>query len=372
MTENAHPVLPSELTGPDLLRLARKDRRLAREKLRTLDAESQAQACLELRPEVRSEFLMLLDHPERVAPLLPEAEICITIRAGGISEAAWLLDLATTDQLRACFDLDCWQKSELDLKRVVEWVEALIEAGRPALIRAIQETDLELWVLALHSLSEVAVLGKEDTPPDGWFTMDGVVYFGPREGTEFAHTREIAAATFERAQGHYWQLVYAQLFESQAECEEYALRWRTARLNDLGFPEREQAMGVYRPLRAEEVDVWEAADEAKALVPSVDLPKRLRGTLLGRALLELPPTRASDVLAYILSVVNAIAVADLLPLSDAESIPSALDKAVRGIEAGIREVARVQGLAPHAALELTRPLDLFRIGATLDRALRQR
>ena len=64
MTEPPHPALPSDLSGPVLLRLARKDRSAARDKLRRLDAEAQANACQELRPEVRSEFLMLLDHPE--------------------------------------------------------------------------------------------------------------------------------------------------------------------------------------------------------------------------------------------------------------------------------------------------------------------
>jgi len=355
-----------------LLRLARKDRSAAREKLRRLDAEAQADACQELRPEVRSEFLMLLDHPENVVPLLPEAEVCISVRASGMSEASWLLELASPDQIRACFDLDCWREYQLELGRVDEWIEALVDAGRPTLVRAIQETDLELWVLALNAMSEVLVLDKEATPPDGWFTMDGVVYFGPREGTEFARVREIAGATFDGEQRLYWQLVYGVLFESQAECEEYALRWRNARLNDLGFPEREQSMRVYRPLRAKEVTVWEVSEEVQALVPSIDLPERLRGTLLAQALLELPPARANDVLGYILGVTNSVAVADWLPLSDAESIPKALEKTVRGIDAGIREVARVSGQAPHEVLDRTRPLDLFRIGATLDRALRDR
>lgn len=372
MSETDRPVSPSSLSGPRFLRLARTDREAARKSLRAFGPEAQAQACREVRPEVRGEFLMLLDHPEKVVPLLPDAEVCIGIRASGMSEAAWLLELATDAQLRACFDLDCWKLHELDQQRVREWIDALIEAGREVLLRALREVDLEVWVLALCAMTEVAVVGKEDEPPDGWFTVDGVVYFGPREDAEFARVRELALATFSGAQGLFWQLVYGVLFESPAECEEYALRWRNARLSDLGFPDREQAMRVYRPLRAKEAQVWEQAGPSAALVPSVELPKRLQSTLLGEALARLSPNRAADVLGYVLGVANAIAVADTLPLSDPESIPKALDKAVSGIEAGLRELARVQGRAIHDVLDRTRSLDLFRIGATLDRALQER
>ena len=337
-----------------------------------MSVQAQAQACRELGPGVRSEFLMLLDHPEQVVPLLPDAEVCFTIRAGGMSEASWLLELATTEQLRACFDLDCWRGEELDPKRLQAWIEALIEAGRETLLRAIREVDLELWVLALRALTEVAVLGKEDVPPDGWLTVDGVVYFGAHGDAEFARVRELAQTTFSDAQSHYWLLVYGALFETPSECEEYALRWREARLNDLGFPNRDQAMQVYRPLQAKEAQVWELVDACGAMVPASEFPERLQGSLLGETLAHLAPQRAADILGYVLGVANAIAVADRLPLSDVESVPKALDKAVRGIEGGLRELARVRAQPLHDVLDRTRPQDLFRIGATLDRALRER
>jgi len=375
MAESRLSVTRENLSGADWIRLSRQDRDLARRKLRELDPERQALACQEVRPAARSEFLMLLDHPENVVPCLSEADICITLRAGGMSEAAWLLELATAEQIRACFDLDCWKLYELDRASVLEWVGVLVEAGRPTLVRAIRETDLELWVLALKEMTEVAVLTRDDVPPEGWFTIDGVVYFGPRGDSEPARVREIAGALFELEPPLYWLLVYGMIFESTSECEEYALRWRGGRLNDLGFPDRERAMRAYRPLQPKEAETWEikeVGEEVEALIPSIDLPDRLRGTLLGQALLELPSDRAADILGYVLAVANTIAVADDLSLSDAESIPAALAKAVRGIDMGLRERARVQQRMPSEVLDRTRPLDLFRIAATQDRALRGR
>ena len=38
------------------------------------------------------------------------------------------------------------------------------------------------------------------------------------------------------------------IWELETETEEWARRWRLARLEDLGFPRWEEAMGVYRYL----------------------------------------------------------------------------------------------------------------------------
>ena len=128
---------------------------------------------------------------------------------------------------------------------------------------ALEELDLEVWLLALRQTTEVCVIGKEDEAPPGWFTEDGVCYFRAGSDEDFARTREIAQASFDGAQAFYWRLVYGLLFESPAECEEFARRWRTARIGDLGFPDLEQAMRAYRPLAIEEAAPWELGDDEK-------------------------------------------------------------------------------------------------------------
>jgi len=357
--------------GVALLRLARGDRAAAVARLRELGPEELAAACQELRAESRAEFLMLVPRPEDVLPLLAEAELVQTVRAGGMSDAAWLLELATPEQRLACFDLDCWTGEQPALDRVHEWLDALIEAGRPTLVHALDEMDLELLILALRAETRVAVVAKEDEAPEGWYTPDGVVYFGFTDAQSPHRVHEVVQALFETLPALYWRLVYGLLFEPTPECEEDALRWRTNRLADLGFPDRAQAMRVYRPLRADKV-VEQPAEgtEAGALVRSIALPRQLRGSLLGEALTALPAGRAADVLGYVLGVANALAVADGLSLADSDSVPRALEKAVRGIDAGLRELAEARSQPAEEVLERTTPLDLFRVGATRDPALR--
>jgi hypothetical protein len=354
-----------------MLRLARSDREAAKRALGLLAPDAQAEVVLSLRPESRGELLLLVERPEDVVPLLPEAELVQTVRTGGMSEAAWLLELATPEQRIAAFDLDAWRGDELDVARAQEWLDALIEAGRPTLTKALGEIDLELLVLALRSEAQIAIVGREDEPPPGFFTPDGVVYFGVPEEASPHRVHEIAHALFDGDPALYWRLVYGMLFESPSELEEYALRWRTNRLQDLGFPERDQAMRAYRPLPVEKVSDW-SAPAGDALVETTDLPRQLRGTLLGEALAKLGPQRAADVLGYVLSVANSLAVADELPLAERESVPRALEKAVRGIDTGLRELARARSQAPEQILDRTAPLDLFRVGATVDPTLRER
>jgi hypothetical protein len=375
MSDANTPVLISDLSGVSLLRLARSDRDAGRAKLRSLSPDALASACAELRPEVRSEFLMLLDHPEDVVPLLPIAEVAITIRSGGMSEAAWLLEIASPEQRVACIDLDCWDVYDLERPRVVEWIDALIEAGRPTLLKALDEWDPEVWLLALRALGEMQIVGKEDEPPPGWFTVDGVVYWNPLEHDDFARLNEIAGASFSEANPRYWQLVYGMLFESQSDMEEYAIKWRSGRMNDLGFPDREQALRLYTRLEVENAEVIDATvfseEDASSLVQQAQLPAPLRKSLVGEALCELPMVRAMELLGYVLGVANAIAVTDQLRLSETESIPRAIEKALAGIEIGLRAVATARDLQPHEVLDRTVPGDLFRIGATLDDTLRE-
>jgi len=130
-------------------------------------------------------------------------------------------------------------------------------------------------------------------------------------------------------------------------------------------------MRVYRPLRADRVEERPGGGASSgALVRAIALPRQLRGSLLGEALAALPAERAADVLGYVLGVANALAVADGLSLSDSDSVPRALEKAVRGIDAGLRELAGARGQTAAEVLDRTVPLDLFRVGATRDPALR--
>ena len=362
---------PAADPGADLLTGLRAHSDALREQLRGLGAPEIADRVQSLPARAREEVLSLVEHPEQVVPLLSEIELVATLRATGLADAGWLLEFASPEQRVACIDLDCWKGSQLSLYRVNEWLEALIEAGPEVVAAALDEFDPEFWVLLMQEMADFAVMRADAPPPDA-LTEDGMVWYSPHLDSSPSRLSEILRIAFTESPERYWQMVYGAIYETGAEAEEYALRWHQGRLNDLGFPDRERALQLYAPLRIDDatlIDVGPAAQD-RGLVGAPRLPQLLRGSVVGRALAELPPGRAAEVLGYVLSVGNAVAIADRLPLADPASIGQSLRKAVRGIDCGLAALARAHRLSPGQVLDRTAPFDLFRIGATLDSALR--
>jgi hypothetical protein len=350
---------------------ARRDRAI-QARLQGLPAREVADRVRSLPAHLREEVLTLVEHPEQVVPLLSELDLIGTLRATGLADAGWLLEFASPEQRVACIDLDCWRGSKLSLFRVHEWVDALVEAGDHVIAAALDEFDPELWVLLMQEMADFAVTTPDASPPDA-LSEDGMVWYSPHLDSSPSRLQEILRVAFTESPERYWQMVYGAIYETGAEAEEYALLWHKGRLNDLGFPDLERAIELYSPLRVEDAPVVDAGPESdeSELVAAPQLPRLLRGALVAQALAELPALRAGELLGYVLAVGNAVAIADRLPLADPESIEQSLRKAVRGIDRGLEAVARARRLTPGQALDRTVPFELFRIGATLDPALRR-
>jgi hypothetical protein len=127
----------------------------------------------------REELLKLLEQPERVIALLPEAELCFTAKAVGLHDAGWILASATNEQIIASLDLDAWQGLEFDLAKFDTWMDALAHAGDSTLVRATQHVNTELVYLYLlkRLLVDLKPPDSESNddwqPPIGAQTIDG-------------------------------------------------------------------------------------------------------------------------------------------------------------------------------------------------------
>ncbi len=357
-----------------LLALVRAQPEALAKQLQGLDPQQVADRVQALPARVREEILLLIEHPEQVVPLISEVELVSTLRSTGLADAGWLLEHASPEQLVACIDLDCWKGSKLSLYRMDEWLEALVEAGPETVARALDEFDPELWVLLMQEMADFAVTAAEAPPNDSddARTEDGMVWYTPHLDSQESRLSEILRIAFTEAPERYWQMVYGAIYETGAEAEEYALLWHRGRLADLGFPDLDRAIQLYAPLHVEHAPVIDAgpAAEGSDLATAPLLPQLLRGALVGRALAELPPERAAEMLGYVLGVGNAVAVADRQPLADTGTIQASLHKAVRGIDRGLEALAKARRQTPGEVLDRTAPFDLFRVGATLDPELR--
>jgi hypothetical protein len=369
------PLSPDETRR--ILNLSRRDRKAAEQALASLSPEAQMALVCETPLAQRARLLELLPEPEAVMPLVPEAELCFTVKAIGLADAVWILEHATPEQLTASVDLDAWSGYEPDLEHLNAWIDAIARTPRPSLLRAARALDPELLVLVLQSRIAVAQkpAGDEDwQPPEGAQTLEGQFYYAARaEGDDLAPIATLLRALFEEEYWTYFRLMQGVTWELETNNREWALRWRSGRLADLGFPSWEEAMGIYKFLAPAECA--RISEDTRPLdVAGWHLPvwiPRLPETASGshRVFQAIAALDADERLASFyafVAVANKIAVADRMPLGDAESIPSAIEKAARLIDGGLAHVAAENGLADAEVLRGVSMERLFRVGANLE------
>jgi len=361
----------------DVLALARNDRRAATAKLGALSIDEQVELVCRAPVARRAELLDLVPHPEHVIPALPEAELVFAVKAIGRADSAWLLAHATDEQIRACLDLDAWRDFAPSPDAIGEWIATLAEADDDTLLRGVAALDPELVMLWMHDRVEVHQKAGDDPgwqPPAGGQTIDGVHYLVAKRAADDADViLRLLALTFESDTPGYFRMLQAVIWEQPSDVEEHALRWRTGRLADLGFPGWEESAAIYARPRREEI---EKLPESAPIVDEWHLPvfmPELPATLdpahsLLRAAAELDEEARRRFLYAFLALANQVAVADKLPLGDAESIPRAIEKAARVASRGLDHLAERHARPVVEVLRRVPLPSLFRVGAHLDRA----
>jgi hypothetical protein len=355
-----------------ILGLIESDRKAAQTALERLGPEAQVALICESPLAVRAKLLALVSQPEEVIPLLPPAELCFVVKSVGLTDAGWLLEHATADQITAAIDLDGWNGLTPDRDRLGAWLATLGDAGEETLLRAAHALDFELLVLELRERITVILCGRYETPelPGSALTLDGQFYIVPiRTGDDLEDVLGLLRVLFQNDYWFYHRLLQALSAELEHELEEWALRWRDGRLQDLGFPPFEDAKRIYSWLSPEqlgklalephglEVGEWPLA----VWMPSLPVAGK-GGELLFVTIAALPDEERRPLLFAFLALANRVAVADGLPLGDAESLPLAIAKAERAASVGLAHLARENDVLPTEVLRRATLERLFMVG----------
>ena len=371
----AHPTLPPE--SKRILDIARTDKIAATRALAELRLEQQAALVCETPVGRRAELLNLTPFPEEVVPQIPEAELCFTVKAIGLADASWLLEYATPEQVVACVDLDGWTGLTPDREAIDSWMDALSETSTGSFLRSVRSLDAEIVVLYLSD--RILVVQKPDEkegwdPPDGSQSLDGQFYFTARaDDDDIASIVKMLQQLFEQDYWTYFRMMQGTIWELDSANEEWALRWRSGRLQDLGFPPWDDSMSIYRYVAVDErAAIPEGAhpfDVGEWHLPLwiPDLPAEADSRhLIFRTIPLLEDAERRSAFYAFVAIANKVAVADEMKLSDAEFAPRAIEKAAHFISAGLEHIAAAHRM--EAVLVLRRvPMErLFRVGANLD------
>jgi Family of unknown function (DUF6178) len=360
-----------------ILDLASKERAAATQAIQGMTLDHQVALVCDTPLSRRAAILELLPVPETVIPLIPEAELCFTVKMIGIEDAAWILEHATPEQVVACVDLDGWRGTAADRAAIDSWLDTLAMTTDAAFLRSIRALDPELVVLFLKHRIQCFQKPDDDEgwqPPEGGLTVEGQFYFvAVREGDDLESLVAMLRALFVADYWVYFRMMQGVIHELDIVNEEWALRWRTGRLEDLGFPPWDRAMDIYHFIRREDrtaipeettsldVGEWHLPVWMPSLPASAD-----HQHLLFRTLVQLDEFERRSALYAFVALANKIAVADRMELSDAESTPIAIDKAADFASAGLEFLSTELGLDTADVLRRVPLQRLFSVGANLE------
>jgi hypothetical protein len=287
--------------------------------------------------------------PAALVRALPADELYFTIREIGLGDAAILAQLASPEQFKTFLDLGAWTAEGFAPRKALPWLRAA-RAGSHAdpkaaarWARKLAALDAELLYLVLRDALLVHDLEANPDPelqsdrfmrtPEGRylleFTVEGVDYLAARGIIDDLYAEDPFRAT---------RMLSAIQWELPAELEDTALRWRTGRLADLGFPSLEEALSWFaRPPRTAGHPAGSAG--APSRPAGFFLATLATGSPLDRAAAALPPDARDAVERDVVAAANAVLVADAVDPGDLDAVRAAFAAARATLELGLEALA---------------------------------
>jgi hypothetical protein len=321
------------------------------------------------RGRQRLDVILNVRNPQALVRALPADELYLTIRDVGLADSAVLVQLASAAQFKVFVDLDAWSREGFDPRKALPWLRAA-RAGAHLEPKAaarwekkLTTLDREVLYLVLRDTLRIHDLEEDPDPefesdrfmrtPEGKyvveFLVDGVEYLAVKGVLDDLYAEDPFAAT---------RLLSSIRWDLPSELEETALRWRTGRLADLGYPTVEEALSWFaRPPRT---PAHFAA--APARPPGFYLATLERGSLLDRAVALLSVEEREAVEPQIVAAANAVLVADAVDVADPDAVRGAFETARGYLDLGLDRLGGGDAAKASAALAATPVKRVFQEG----------
>jgi hypothetical protein len=300
---------------------------------------------------------------------LPAEDLYFTIMEVGLADSTELVHLASPEQFRTFVDLGGWTKDRVAPHEVLTWIRAARGDEPEEFLRKVRKMDTEVLEILLreftlvHDLEEnpdVHVEGVTLETPEGRYLVE----FKGVEGPELAAMRAllndlIADNPFETV-----RFLEATRWDVPSELEEAAYRFRTARLQDLGFPPLEEAVRLFSRV---DTGPAPAVPPGTALAATQGQPDYLEAAF--RSLDMLERENLEDELRYL---ANATLVAEVEDPGDLDAIRRVGEMARDYLLLGLEHLT---GGDPSRAAQVVRDTELkriFQVGFSLTLTLKFR
>ncbi len=266
---------------------------------------------------------------KQLARSLTPQELYWLVKEAGEEERHALVALSSPEQCRFFLDMELWREWTLSRDKVLEWLAVLLEVGEERLLEQLSALDFELLLLVCKK--ELLVGGgvgdmqSDDERVAPWdHTFDNMFYLTFLDEKHAPVLGRFLDSIYRLDYDLYLRLMQGVKGELESELEELCYRFRSGRLADRGFPEREDALALYAYLDPGSFVAGSgklgdgAEDDAHLPMPVLD----------GYGLLQRAMTRAADesLVLEFNCLLNTALVADEIPLADQESLDAVLTR----------------------------------------------
>jgi hypothetical protein len=322
-----------------------------------------------LEPRQRLEALTDAPNTRTLIRSLPADGLYFDLVATGLADATAVIQLASPQQFQAFVDLGAWKGDHLDHHALLDWIRAARGEDGVALQAKIAGLDLELIESVLRNTTVIHDLEEEPDLHVEGLTLDSAdgryrVEFQAESAADQSTLRTLLLDLIAADPLGLSRLLESARWELPSELEEIALRFRTARLADLGFPEPETARSLYA-----QVPLPPPPPEAAARVLVRERDQR---DLLAVALSGLTADERSNLEDELRTVVNAVLIDARADPGDPEALRTASERARDTLQLGLEYLS---GGDPVRAVEVVRAetsRKVFQVGFTLALRLKQR
>ena len=305
----------------------------------------------------------------------------------GMADTSELLEMATKEQVREILDLELWQGDRLDREEALDWLHFLTTLSTEAAIRHIRGLDIELLGLVLRHHVRIYLADEETAPEepegalyptrDGWFILEIMA----QNEADVAKVIQLVDTLYQDDQDDIRRLLQNLMWELTTELEEWSLRWRNNRLQDLGFADPIEALELYAYLDPATVKV----DEQTADMPLRGDPEPMGETPLEAlassgqsfldrtlALVVRDTSEERRLGAAMITLCNRCLAADRVDPSDGDSAKQSLEQLHWRISLGLEHLCEGQLERGPEVLGAVAMIRLARLGHSLTLELRRR
>ena len=341
--------------------------------LSRLAPQELSQLLMGLPPKKRLEVVLSRTDAEAVVAALPVQDFFFFVKEIGPDDAAPLLALGQVEQVIHLFDLEWWDKDQIQPAKSLQWLQRLASASEEKLLGWLYQADFELlvalfkkWIRVELTPEDIDPLEATDQLPRN--TLDDQFYWETQYLQFEDFLSQLLSLIFEVHPGFYKELLTHVIWVSDAQMEEDAYRFHHARLEDEAIPEFYDALEIYRAVSPEQIGHDKDAAElnaAKASAPSFAVALLPEKDLLHRALDQIRDPRVVDALRLELaSLANKVIVADRLSVDEPETLRRAVDKVAAYVNLGLDLMSQSDLQPAVKTLEAVFLENLFRLAHT--------